>query len=242
MARIRTIKPEFWDHKQLNRCSLLARLTFVGLINFADDDGRGRAEIAWLWGRMHSSQPPGVRQRFTRALSELRHLKDEDGPLVVFYKVAGAAYYCLTGFKRQQRIDKPSESKLPPPPNSKNVPRALTEDSALDQGSRIKEGIKEGKGGETPSITGGPLDHLFRVAVSQKIIGRPETIRNRLEGWNVRVGPAKTEEMLMACAGYSVIQIEDKYFPRNGKPGGPTPIKDAIEDWVKSDAEKGKTK
>ena len=40
MARIRTIKPEFWTSKQITECSLNARLLFIGLWNFCDDAGR----------------------------------------------------------------------------------------------------------------------------------------------------------------------------------------------------------
>jgi hypothetical protein len=39
MARIRTIKPEFWIDEQLTECSPWARLLFIGLWNFADDQG-----------------------------------------------------------------------------------------------------------------------------------------------------------------------------------------------------------
>lgn len=39
MARMRTIKPEFWTDDKIVELSLLARLLFIGLWNFADDDG-----------------------------------------------------------------------------------------------------------------------------------------------------------------------------------------------------------
>jgi hypothetical protein len=39
MARIRTIKPEFWTSEQVADCSPTARLLFVGLWNFSDDGG-----------------------------------------------------------------------------------------------------------------------------------------------------------------------------------------------------------
>lgn len=39
MARIRTIKPEFWVSEQIAECSTSARLLFVGLWNFCDDAG-----------------------------------------------------------------------------------------------------------------------------------------------------------------------------------------------------------
>lgn len=40
MARIRTIKPEFWTSEQVAECSANARLLFIGLWNFCDDGGR----------------------------------------------------------------------------------------------------------------------------------------------------------------------------------------------------------
>lgn len=40
MARIRTIKPEFWGDEKLAPCSPITRLVFLGLISMADDAGR----------------------------------------------------------------------------------------------------------------------------------------------------------------------------------------------------------
>jgi hypothetical protein len=39
MARIRTIKPEFWTDEKVVECSFEARLMFIGMFNFADDKG-----------------------------------------------------------------------------------------------------------------------------------------------------------------------------------------------------------
>jgi len=40
MARIRTIKPEFWSDEKLAECDPVTRLVFLGLISMADDCGR----------------------------------------------------------------------------------------------------------------------------------------------------------------------------------------------------------
>lgn len=40
MARIRTIKPEFWTDEKIVQLPFHARLLFIGMWNFADDDGR----------------------------------------------------------------------------------------------------------------------------------------------------------------------------------------------------------
>lgn len=48
MARIRTIKPEFWTSEQVMNCSRDARLLFIGLWNFCDDYGRHPANSKQL--------------------------------------------------------------------------------------------------------------------------------------------------------------------------------------------------
>ena len=45
MARIRSIKPDFWRSEQVLECSTNARLLFIGLWNFCDDAGRHRYSL-----------------------------------------------------------------------------------------------------------------------------------------------------------------------------------------------------
>ena len=189
MARIRTIKPEFWKHEQLGRMSFGARLTFVGMMSMADDEGRGQADPEHLWGQLHSYTPPSGKAVWKRIMGELRAVKDNRGPLVVFYRVGGAAYYWLPGFNRQQRIDEPSPSKLPTPPNSGNAPGAVREGSALegrggDQGSGKGRERRGGEGNPTPreASPGGTADPGIPEGAQPESSGgeqgelRPETI------------------------------------------------------------------
>ena len=39
MSRIRTVKPEFWTSEQVVELSPTARLLFIGIWNFCDDQG-----------------------------------------------------------------------------------------------------------------------------------------------------------------------------------------------------------
>ncbi len=48
MARIRTIKPEFWTSEQIVECSTIARLMFIGMWNFCDDAGNHPASFKTL--------------------------------------------------------------------------------------------------------------------------------------------------------------------------------------------------
>mgnify|MGYP001567924316 FL=1 len=70
MPRIRTIKPEMFESERLGRCTPLARLTFVGLIALADDEGRGRGSLDWLKGRLHPYDAKSKRNLF-KAINEL---------------------------------------------------------------------------------------------------------------------------------------------------------------------------
>ena len=48
MARIRTIKPQFWDDAKIGRIPRDARLLYIGLWTFADDLGVVIADPVWL--------------------------------------------------------------------------------------------------------------------------------------------------------------------------------------------------
>jgi hypothetical protein len=149
MARIRSLKPEFKTHPVVGRLSDRDLRLFISMITEADDEGRLVADTTQLrllvWGFHPKVQPKHVEQ----ALANL-----ESAGLIRAYIAFGVRYAEITGFKKHQRIQKPSASKIPPyqtteGPNSATVPRPVGEQSlnsprrvALDrsikdQGSRI---------------------------------------------------------------------------------------------------------
>lgn len=48
MPRIRSIKPIFWDDKKISKLSRDARLIFIAMWNFTDDNGAVIADLTWL--------------------------------------------------------------------------------------------------------------------------------------------------------------------------------------------------
>ena len=110
MARIRTIKPQFWESERVGRMSILARLTFLGLISLADDEGRGRGSPQYLMSALHAYDIAGevTEKKFLAALSEI-----EQAGVVNFYTVRGCAYYALPGWLEHQRVDHPQKSSIP---------------------------------------------------------------------------------------------------------------------------------
>jgi hypothetical protein len=117
MARIRTIKPEFWSDEKVVECSLNARLLFIGLWNFSDDAGRIEDSPRQIKMKVY----PG--DDFTAAEIDgmLRELS-ENG-LILRYIVENKQYIQIKGW-RHQVISKPQASKLPGPVegHSRNAP------------------------------------------------------------------------------------------------------------------------
>jgi hypothetical protein len=102
MARIRTIKPEFWSSEQIVECSTSARLLFIGLWNFCDDGGVHPASLMRLKMEVFPADPFTSTQ-MGEWITEL-----VDQGLVEQYKAQGKEWWWVTGFRGHQRIDKPT--------------------------------------------------------------------------------------------------------------------------------------
>lgn len=151
MARIRTIKPEFWASNQVLECSRNARLLFIGLWNFCDDEGR------------HPNRPKQIKAEVfpgdeDMTLETIQGLVQElsGNGLIVLYPPKIHDYFYVSGWKKHQRIDKPQRAKYPSPlqedsDNSKNTPGTFPPDTIRYDGSG-REGtlderiLKEGRG------------------------------------------------------------------------------------------------
>lgn len=102
MARIRSLKPEFWTSEQVVECTRDARLLFLGMLNFADDSGVLPGSVRRL--RMQVFPGDDMTLEFLRGLvNELLRVD-----LLQEYDVEGRVYWRITGFKAHQRIDQPT--------------------------------------------------------------------------------------------------------------------------------------
>jgi hypothetical protein len=136
MSRIRTIKPDFWTDEKVVVLSPLARLLFIGLWNFVDDDGRAPYSPARLKMQILPADPADI----SELLGELRR----EG-LIWVYEVDGKQYFHVTNFDRHQKIDHRSKSRHPPPPTppeSHRIP--TTEGKGREREGKKKEPIQEG--------------------------------------------------------------------------------------------------
>ena len=102
MARIRSIKPEFWTSEQIVECSTSARLLFVGLWTFADDNGVIPRRVRSIKMQVF----PGDEFSLSQIDGWLQEL--ERGGLIQRFTDLGEDYILVTGWSRHQKIDKPS--------------------------------------------------------------------------------------------------------------------------------------
>ena len=110
MARIRTIKPEFWDSPGIEDLDPRWRLLYIAMWNWADDTGSGKAEARELMGFAFPRDEDMKVAEFRRGLGEVRRVFG-----VKFYKVEGRAYYNIPSWDKHQKIDKRSGSRWPLP-------------------------------------------------------------------------------------------------------------------------------
>lgn len=132
MARIRSIKPEFFKDRRLG-CELTRdqRLFYVGLWPNADDEGRLLLVERTLLGDIFPFEDD-LDEKWVRETLETLQASGR----CVLYEVDGDQYIQLTKFKDHQKIDKPSKSRMPPPPNDlQDPPGTLPEDSPKPPGA-----------------------------------------------------------------------------------------------------------
>ena len=111
MARIRSIKPDFYSDRLMSRLGLRTRLFYTALWTFADDDGRGRAIPKELAGYAFPHEDVVTGETVADMLDELAEVRR-----IVLYRDGEDVLFSILNFRKHQRISKPTPSKLPEPP------------------------------------------------------------------------------------------------------------------------------
>ena len=105
MARIRTVKPEFFTSESVLSVSPLARLFFIGLWCEADREGR----LKWKPKTLKFRYLPGDSVNIEKLCQEL-----EKSEMIITYTVNGSDYCEIPSFKSHQVINnREKESELP---------------------------------------------------------------------------------------------------------------------------------
>lgn len=172
MARIRSIKPEFPHSESMGNVSRDARLCFMLLWTVADDSGRLRGDSRLLASLLFPYDDD-ARALIPGWLEEL----EREG-CVIRYENSGASYLAVTNWGLHQKIDKPTGSKLPPPPSDSPTCREDSRGFASDSRDVVggMEGNGNGKGMGEEFLTGN--DEIVAeatVPVLEVVEGVPET-------------------------------------------------------------------
>jgi hypothetical protein len=141
--RIRTVKPEFWQHRMHKKLSEPAVLLALALLNYVDDDGRFEADADWIGAQLFRYRP------LSKPLEDCLQELVACGWVTIYSAQRQGEEVrmgVVTKFRKHQRIDRPSPSRLPEPPHgllpddARRTPRTVAEDSTktprtLDAGS-----------------------------------------------------------------------------------------------------------
>jgi hypothetical protein len=140
MARIRTIKPGFFKSEDVSVLPLRARLTWIGLWTHCDDAGRTKDNTRLIKGDVWPLDDVSLRDIEEDLETLAAHGR------IVRYEVGGQRYLEVTNWSEHQVINRPTPSRLPPPPtHSLNGQGAVREPSLSPHTGKGKEGKgKEG--------------------------------------------------------------------------------------------------
>lgn len=137
MARIRSVKPQFFTSDTVSRLSKSARLTWIGLWTYCDDAGRGDGRLRIIYGALYP-----VDDRTTMADLEADLDELEKAERIVRYEVEGKPYLAVPNWGEHQHVNRPSKSHIPPPDVSMAgvfTEPSYTGSSSLEVGSSKRE-------------------------------------------------------------------------------------------------------
>lgn len=188
MARIRTIKPEFFTSDDIVSLSPLARLFYVSLWCEADREGR----LSW---NMRT-----LKMRYLPADDcDVQDLADEliNAGLIRLYEVSGKTYAFIPTFKQHQIINnRESDSVLPEPPDGDDS-AFFADASVTRESGGLGEGRKERKGREGKGKEGNSREYT-RGDRSGRRTSLPDDfeISDGVRSWAERKGFDQLEEHL----------------------------------------------
>lgn len=161
MARNRMIKPEFWEDDKIGECSPTARLLFIALWNFADDEGYLEYRIKWLKAKCF----PYDELRIEPLIDELLRVQRLEirGDII-----------CVKNFLKHQKIEKPKESSLSRKfMDSPTAPRKVVDASPPKEKGK-EEKLSEVKRSETSSYEeGAKLENSEEVEIINSLPESP---------------------------------------------------------------------
>ena len=164
MARIRTIKPEFFTSPDTAKASIEARLFYIALWCWADDWGIGEANMNALLGFAFPEDDEKTRKEIQSLCKEVANTYG-----TLFYENNGRYFYAIPTWEDHQRTQRRAQRRNPTPddPESqpdkriheKHAPSVFTQGTSESTQGNDQEGTGEreqGKGNRGTYISNPP--------------------------------------------------------------------------------------
>ncbi|GAA1765945.1 hypothetical protein [Streptomonospora arabica] len=149
MPRIRSIKPDFFKSLTIGNLSETARLTFIGLWCYADDNGVAVDDARLIRSEVWPlDEAPEILQRIRDDLCEI-----EKAGLIVRYSYGGKPLLAMNSWYEHQKVSHPKEPRFPRPedtPQDEQPPPDLRSREPRGDSGNPPEGS-----GEAPEDSGG---------------------------------------------------------------------------------------
>jgi len=150
VARIRSVKPEYWDDRKLaKRTSRDARLLYIALWNLADEHSRLNGDPQWIKGQVFSYDDDLDAAAVAKLLDELA---EPAVGAVVPYEADGDPYLFLPKLARHQRLEPEKvRSRLPAPPDPDGSgPNPPSPERGADESASGTDSSGRGAGEDAP--------------------------------------------------------------------------------------------
>ena len=206
MARIRSIKPDFWTDEKIVELSAFARLLFIGLWNFADDDGR----MVYSPKKIKMQIFPADTVDISELIAEIAGQE-----LIAVYSVCKVAYVQIAHFSKHQKIDKRTPSKLPAYGNGE-VAAPESSDSSLTFPEDLRVTPTEGKGSGGEMEVEWNLKHLGKTpsAITLNASASPgDHEKNHTEQGDRQGGGQEGAQAYLACPHQKIKDLWHTMMP-----------------------------
>lgn len=208
MARIRTTKPEFWTSDKVAECDPLTRLMFIGMWNFADDEGRMEDKPKQIKMRIFPGDDISA-EEIAGMLQELSR-----NQLILLYTVENKGYIQVKGWDHQ-KISKPLASKFPayvesppgalPERTGKKAPEGKGRDSSEPDNSDSSEPDPPTPKGEMEALR----DELWKMWPQKKRQRTTQTKILELTKRTIRNHKLTPNQLLSSARGYLAANAGD---------------------------------
>lgn len=141
MARIRSIKPEFWRSPSTAAASPRARLLYIAMWNWADDYGVGEWTPRELLGFAFPNDLEVTNAEFQSLCTEVAACYG-----TIFYTVRGRRFYCIPAWDEHQKNERRAQGKYPRPNDEEASPDLAFSESAENRGTSVRVSGDTGAG------------------------------------------------------------------------------------------------